>query len=128
MGMFDEIVWEQPLPDGRVPAGSVFQTKSLRRLMNRFTLTKEGRLIEHVVRYVMVERDPAKPAQLQPALRAVPIGDVDTNYHGDILITAIQAEGRWVEYVGRFTHGALEWAKPLEALSDADKRWVYYTD
>ena len=128
MGMYDEIVWEQPLPDGRLPAGSVFQTKSFGRNMDRFTLNNAGRLIEHVVKYTRIERVRSDSERFLPILQAVPVGDVDTGYHGDIVITAVHPGDSLIEYVARFTYGTLDWVKPLGMLTEADTHCLYYTD
>ena len=46
MGMFDELRCEYELPDKEVQ-DEVFQTKSLDRLMDDYTITREGKLILH---------------------------------------------------------------------------------
>jgi len=38
-------------------------------------------------------------------------GSTDTNFHGDIRL--LSNEGELEEYVARFTHGTLEWIRPL---------------
>jgi hypothetical protein len=36
---------------------------------------------------------------------------VDLDFHGDIRLVTL--EGGYQEYVARFTHGTLEWIRPL---------------
>lgn len=49
--MFDEVHCEADLPPGHPETNRDFQTKSLASCLDRFTITKEGRLIFHAVRY-----------------------------------------------------------------------------
>jgi hypothetical protein len=47
MGMFDEVYCHAPLPDGRKPHGTCFQTKSFPDpCMYRYRITSAGRLID----------------------------------------------------------------------------------
>jgi hypothetical protein len=55
MGMYDDVVWEAELPEGHPVASRSFQTKSLFRSLDRFTITKEGRLILHDYTYKSFE-------------------------------------------------------------------------
>jgi hypothetical protein len=113
MGMFDEVYCEADLPPGHPESERSFQTKSLVNCLDRFTITKEGRLILHSVRYVSSE----KPGRALPLMTAIPTGDVDTEFHGDIrLLCTARDSSR--EYVARFTHGTLEWIRPLSELPE----------
>ncbi len=128
MGMFDELKCEYPLPDADVQ-DRTFQTKSLECLMDRYTITREGRLILHKVRYEHVpeqereyygtpEWDEKPFVRIFGMLRSIPVGDVDMAYHGDITFcTSIGSrEGEdfeWFEYKARFTEGSLQWIERI---------------
>jgi hypothetical protein len=123
MGMFDELKCEYPLPDAAVQE-ETFQTKSLNRVMDRYTITQEGRLILHKVRYEVVpeeereyygtpEWDEKPFVRIFGMLRSIPVGDVEIPYHGDIAFytsTGSREEGdfEWFEYQARFTEGRLQ--------------------
>jgi hypothetical protein len=117
MGMFDDVYCEADLPPGHPESERSFQTKSLGNSLDRFTITKEGRLILHSVRYESSE----ERSFGIPMMKSIPTGDVDTEFHGDIQLVA-SVEDRLVEYVARFTHGALEWIRPLSELPEIQKR------
>jgi hypothetical protein len=51
-------------------------------------------------------------------LHPVPVGDLDTEYHGDIEMYGTTAANKLVRYAVRFTHGALEWIRPLDELEE----------
>lgn len=122
MGMFDELKCLYPLPDDEVQ-DQWFQTKNLECLMDRYTITKDGRLILHKVRYELVpeeerkyygtpEWDESPLAQMLGMLRSVPVGDIDLQYHGEIIFytsTGSHEDGdfRWYEYAARFNEGQL---------------------
>src|SRR5580704_6759859 len=44
MGLYDEIRWDAPLPEGHPPDDRIFQTKSLDPCLDHFRVTPEGRL------------------------------------------------------------------------------------
>jgi len=113
MGMFDAIVFEGDLPDGMQPSDGGFETRSLFRVMETFTITKEGRLIHHVRRYV---KDVLYPGGFNERAPLVTL-DIDLEFHGDIVVTGFRGNS-YADYVLRFTHGLLEWAKPLRDLSE----------
>jgi hypothetical protein len=117
MGLFDDVYCEADLPPDHPESERSFQTKSLGSCLDRFTITKGGRLILHSVRY---ESSGERGGGL-PLMKSVPTGDVDTEFHGDMELVA-RVEDRLVEYVARFTHGTLEWIRPLSELSDIQKR------
>jgi hypothetical protein len=116
MGMFDEVYCEADLPAGHPASEREFQTKSLFSCLDRFTITKEGRLILHAVRY---EPSDEKAAGL-PSTTPIAAGDVDIEFHGDIRLVTT-ARDHYLEYVARFTHGTLEWIRPLAELSEIQK-------
>lgn len=117
--MYDDVFYEYDLPDGLRPEERHFQTKSLYRIMDRFTITKHGRLIHHSARYV---QDANPPGGL---FRMIPVDkeDIDMCFHGDILLSG-ERDGKLLEYVARFTHGQLEWIRPFGQFSEAEQAIV----
>src|SRR5260370_25749949 len=112
MGMFDDVYCEADLPPGHPQSGRDFQTKSLLCCLDQFTITKEGRLVLHAFRY-----QPAGEAKDGlPAMERIPAGDIDTEFHGDILLYAT-VEDRLVACVARLTHRPLESIRPPSRLS-----------
>ena len=127
--MFDELKCDYPLPDAVVQEAT-FQTKSLECIMDSYTITQDGRLVLHRVRYEMVPEE-ARPfygtpewegsglLQLIGSLKAVPMGDEEVPYHGDVTFytstgTWEAADYEWFEYQARFTEGRLQWIKRVE--------------
>jgi hypothetical protein len=83
-------------------------------VLGRFTITRKGRLIYNSVRYESAgDPDPL------PRLIPIPEGDIDLDFHGDILLTPEEDELK--EYVVRFTHGVMEWVRPYEEFSQAEQ-------
>jgi hypothetical protein len=129
MGMFDELNCEYPLPDAEVQ-DKLFQTKSLECLMERYTISRDGRLIHHKVRYEAVpeeerpywgtpEWDESPLTRMIGFLKAVPVGNVEVAYHGDIYFgttVGSREEGNleWYEYQARFTEGRIQWIRRVE--------------
>ena len=123
MGLFDDVYCEADLPPGHPESERSFQTKSLGNCLDRFTITKEGRLILHSVRYESSGEQSEGLRSLR--MTAIPTGDVDTEFHGDMeLYTSVG--DRFVEYVARFTHGTLEWIRPLSELSEIQKKLLMH--
>lgn len=116
MGMFDTVQCNAPLPDGCTVLNRLFQTKSLCCIGDRFTITAQGRFILHRVlpEGITSGRD-------RDLLRPVPVGDVDTEYHGDIEMHGATADNTLARYAVRFTHGALEWIRPLDELAETHR-------
>ena len=124
MGMFDYIRCEYPLPDTEVQE-QVFQTKSLDSALERYTITRDGRLILHQVRYESVpeaerryygtpewETDPI--VRSFGCTRSIQVGDVEVPHHGDIIFYTSIGTGQdhqWFEYRARFTKGRVQWIK-----------------
>ena len=130
MGMFDTITCHYPLPGLSDPTSIEFQTKDLERLLNRYTITREGRLIEHYEEYEKCPENeqpiygtPEWDTTLGPLIGALSVKkgserDIDTNYHGWLQFYGdfdpqtgrdqIQAERcEWFEYRARFTDGKI---------------------
>jgi hypothetical protein len=103
MGLFDTVHCEYPLPNA-AHQNLEFQTKDLESLLDTYTLTRDGRLMRHSRR--------GRSAGLDR--------DIEWPLHGDIRIyTSLRppaGEREWVEYVVRFTHGRVEWIRPLEEV------------
>ena len=128
MGMFDYLKCEYELPDSSVQNES-FQTKSLDSTLANYTITADGRLIHHAVKYESVPEEERpyfgtpeweKPlGKICGSMTSVPTGDVEIAYHGDIrFYTSISAretdDYKWFEYEARFTDGKLQWIKRVE--------------
>ena len=128
MGIYDEIQCDAALPDPWESAGAVFQSHSLYCMMDRFTITKEGRLIYHACRYEFDGNEEVRPGVFRPNCRRIPLEDIDMNYHGDIRMCAFRQGDTYVDYVARFTHGTLEWIKPFADLPETHQSWFYSKD
>lgn len=131
MGLFDTLTCHYPLPGLSDPTSVEFQTKDLGCLMKRYTITREGRLIEHYEEY---ENRPENERPLYGTpewntlfgplfgalrVRAGSERDIDTNYHGWLQFygdcrTGERHTGRdqlhpelweWFEYRAKFTDG-----------------------
>ena len=89
------------------------QTRKVRR-------RAEGQLIEHRYRY---EPDPADlhPVTKFPLAKRVHAGDRVIEYHGDIHLHGSAADERFNELVVRFTHGRVEWIRPLDEYPEANR-------
>lgn len=138
MGMFDELKCEAPLPDDAVQE-KTFQTKSLNCVLDRYTITQDGRLILHKVRYEVVPEEERKYygtpewdekpfVRIFGMLRSIPVGDVEIRYHGDItfytsLGSRKDGDYEWFEYQARFIEGRLQWIRRVpKALRLYSKR------
>ena len=101
MGMFDTIHCEYPLPEPR-HQDLEYQTKDLECLLARYTITSDGRLVLHVRQG-----------------RGRPDGDIEWPLHADLRFYTSDHSVEphvWIEYVARFTHGRVEWIRPLEEV------------
>lgn len=127
MGLFDNVKCNVPLPCGRRPPGRWFQTKSLYCNMYRFTITDQGRLIYHRCRLEEIGKREIRPGVVVPRYRSVGVADVDMEYHGDILLGGT-VDGQYAQFVARFTHGALEWIRPYDSLTETHKTWFWAKD
>jgi hypothetical protein len=113
MGMFDYIRCEIELPNDKISQDDEFQTKSLHCALDHFTITKTGRLV-------------AKPRKQLDYLDA-PANErsegIDVPFHGDMLMYRLEAD-KLADYVARFTHGTLEWIRPIAELSEAERMFL----
>jgi hypothetical protein len=99
MGMFDEIRWDAALPEGHPAEDRIFQTKSLDPCLEHYLVTPEGRLL--------LVGNGWRDDELEHAQR---LGGVDVEFHGDMRLWSVKSHR---EYLTRFTHGTLEWIRPL---------------
>jgi hypothetical protein len=102
MGMYDEVWFDEGHPS-LASRCQRFQTKSLERCMDRYIVTKEGRLC---LAGNTLMADCASPARSEK---------VDTGFHGDIRLVSDQ--GNHEVYIARFTHGTLEWIRPAAEIT-----------
>lgn len=102
MGMFDDVICEAPLPDGK--PGKHFQTKDFEApYLERYTITAEGRLL----------RDDPWWGRKEGADAAPP---TDMNFHGVLNFYDYNSKTEeWREFNAIFTHGQLE---KIQDLSD----------
>jgi hypothetical protein len=112
MGFCDYVTLQNGCREYGVPQGSLLQTKSLYAGGGEFTITADGTLVEHLCRF--------EQAEGRPYYRRVPTGERVIDYHGDILLTHA-ADEQVSEFVARFTHGRLEWIRPLEDYPEANR-------
>lgn len=122
MGMYDDVICEYDLPhEVNEPSDREFQTNSLYRLLERYTITREGRLIQHFVRY---EYKDTEGDALFP-FRAIPIDqkDIDMEFHGDIRLNG-ENNDKARDYIVRFTHGTVEWIRPIERFSEQQRALI----
>ena len=115
MGMFDTIICEYPLPECTIKN---FQTKSLKNFMMNYTLTDEGRLIAEEFEYDLVpeeerpyygtkEWETNSLFSIIGSLRKINLRNVDTNYHGDVVMYNQDEDKNWIEFKVRFTEGVV---------------------
>jgi hypothetical protein len=98
----------------------MFQTKSLGCGMDRYTITAQGRLVLHR----RASSDPASAAAETADLSTMPNDVIDTEYHDDLLLVGLSKDSGLTEYVARFTHGMLEWIRPVESLTELHRRLI----
>jgi hypothetical protein len=86
MGMYDDVTCEHPLPGEPKPKDNHFQTKDLDCLMDRYTITRDGRLLK-------------KKAEVQ--------------FHGMLNFYTYTDDDMWFEYDAKFTDGRLIEIRPI---------------
>ena len=99
MGLYDEIRWDAELPERHPADDRIFQTKFLDPCLEHFVVTPEKRLV--LVGNGLMEDDLAT---------AKDVKGVDVAFHGDIRLSSVKSSH---SYLARFTHGTLEWIRPL---------------
>lgn len=119
--LFSMIRCEYPLPDPDLQ-DHVFQTKAFEGLLDRYTITRDGRLILHEVAYEFVPEEDrpyyGTPRWNSPwghwegAFQPVPMGDVEISYHGDLeffaFISSNHSPPQFVGYLATFSRGRLQ--------------------
>jgi len=114
MGMFDTLVCEYPLPDPVVQENE-FQTKSLESLMERYTITRAGRLVHHAE---LRERREDKSVPWGFSVELVDAWDEDTGFHGELEFYAY-VDGVSYTYRARFGDGQL---RELRRVDEEDTK------
>ena len=110
MGMFDFLRVQHALPsDLPPPSNAEFQTKDTdAQYLERYTITADGRLVHHAVRYEETPLDklPYPDRPIIGSITRVPIGDVEVSFHGDLEFCHYDCstKARW-DYIARFTEG-----------------------
>ncbi len=116
MGMFDDVHLEYEAPDlPGIPRD--FQTKSLDPSMTEYIISKEGRLLRKPWGKFRSPFDPKPEVPEEPEPLEPPL---DMEFHGDIRIYASDGKpgGDFKEYIVRFTHGTLEWIRPIAEVPE----------
>jgi hypothetical protein len=105
MGMFDDIRCEMPLP--KVWPSQNFQTKSLDCEMDRYTITADGRLVQHVPQYdeIPVHERKANFLGIVHTHRVGGYKDKLIDHHGDIEFYDYSKSAGWIGFTARFTEG-----------------------
>lgn len=114
MGMFDTVYCDYPLPDPGVQENE-FQTKSLESLMERYTITRAGRLVQHVE---LRESREDKSVPWGFTMEVVDAWDEDTGFHGEIEFYDY-VEGTSYTYRARFSEGQLQ---ELKRVNEEDTK------
>lgn len=112
MGMFDYLKCEMSLPEEPPPPKiEWFQTKDTEEIsgqlyLERWTITPDGRLLQHKVRYEQTPEEelPYPDMPFIGCLKTVPIGDIEIAFHGDLEFHHWD-NGEWWSYVARFEDG-----------------------
>jgi hypothetical protein len=131
MGMFDKVLVYCPLPKTApswITNAILWQTKDTpAQMLETYVITKEGRLIHRTVKYETVpeeerpyygkpEWEKSSVARFCGMVRSVPMGDVDTNFHGDLHIGAMSNSQPYEFYscVCRFSNGQLDYIEDVK--------------
>ena len=118
MGMYDEIKCDYPLPDAHMQ-NRTFQTKSFDCLLDRYTISDEGRLIHntHTLELTPEDKLPYPDTPFIGMYTRVETGPVDTEYHGDVFFYDWddRSNSDLIEYQARFTDGQLQWIKRVDS-------------
>lgn len=109
MGLRDDVYWEAELPEGHSEEHRLFQTSSFHNCLDRYVVTKEGRLLLVGNGW----QDDEEPFTGAPGSRET----VDVDFHGDM---SLATREHYPSYVARFTHGTLEW---IRQEKDAPRTW-----
>lgn len=119
MGMFDYLTCKTRLPGFENYQDVDCQTKSLFCTLAKFTITFDGRLIQHRTRIENAEATEAVFGEVVlPRRRDIPLGDRDLEFHGDLQFITTIPGMPFVNFVARFTNGQLSWIKSTDELSE----------
>ena len=110
MGFCDIVMLDKEYPEYGIARGTIFESKSLHASDGHFTISADGKLIEHLGRYVLDTERQHRLGQ-HPVYRRFHEGDQIVEYHGDILLYGPAGDNDSGELVARFTHGRLEWIR-----------------
>jgi len=91
MGMFDEVIFTRPMPDGYTAEAS-FQTKDMQCELATYRVFDDGRMLKMTNGWT-------EDAPLDPP--------VDTDFHGWLNFYDLDKDGGWHEYNAKFTDGRL---------------------
>lgn len=107
MGMFDELVFDADLPDFPLECRR-FQTKAFERCLDRYRVTKSGRLL--LAGSTILDEGEVLPIPNEEEA-------FDIECHGEIRLVPV--EGDFAEYVARFTNGTFESIRALDRSESA---------
>jgi hypothetical protein len=112
MGLFDTLECDFPLPDPEYQ-DLEFQTKDLECFMERYSITRDGRLLKHARGRVLGDGDQLRLEH-----------DVELPVHGVLLIYAADpgTDHGLIEYRVRFTHGRVERVERWEGFGAERRR------
>jgi hypothetical protein len=123
MGMYDNIICEVSLPDGKPHDGVYFQTKDFNCELVTHTITKDGRLLLERIDSVETVPKAERPYPDAPDDDIMSLaGSVrthtskhDANFHGIVNFYTLDDDQAWREYYAKFTDGNLV---GIEAMAD----------
>lgn len=123
MGFCDTVMLDKEYPQYGIARGTVFQSKSLYANEAHFTISADGKLIEHLGRYAL---DTERQHRLgHPAVyRRFHAGNQIVEYHGDILLYGPSRGKESAELVARFTYGQLEWIRPIDEYPEINYKFL----
>jgi hypothetical protein len=134
MGLYDDVKCQYKLPGATNEVQKdVFQTKDLGSMMDSYTITEDGKLLQSIREYYEVpeeerpyygtpEWEENQFKKLVGSMESKFIEDRKINHHGIIYIYTITADREWWEYEIKFTDGKVvsvkrinkEWLKDLK--------------
>lgn len=109
MGMFDDIKCDYQLPDEGLEHDH-FQTKDFDCRLDQYRITKDGRL--ELMQYD-VTTVPDSDRLFGYRMDRNEVQWIDVNFHGDLIMYTYGRDGRFYEYLVRFTEGEVSWVKRL---------------
>jgi hypothetical protein len=132
MGLFDSLVCDHPLPDGRIEEGAVWQTKDGPCDMGLVRITRDGRIEfedahhetvpEHEREYYGTPQwNTGAMYRLSGSLRRVVDGITGQNFTGQVYFyrSLPLDPNEWEEYIALFVDGKLIAMRALPETADA---------